>query len=244
MLMTTTINDVNGTTHFTDVVRDGHIIGNCMVFVPVAVPIAEAAPMLVYFHGYNSQTSIEHYIRSMAQRDFRPKLGSKKVVLVEPWGGTRSDFGALVTGRGLSALIDSAMFTAISNGTPSRPCPVQSPPPPSLILAGFSGGGRALNEAVVSSNAYSDRLSEAWAFDCLYSEEGQTGTWVKWAKTNDTKQLRIRVTTGESSGSPRRENAIIRKAIKGSPALSNIDAADPASMNHEDCPISFMPQWL
>jgi hypothetical protein len=243
--MTTTITDVNGTTHFFDVVRDGHIIGNSMMFIPVAVPVVEAAPMLVYFHGFNSQTSIDHYIRAMTQRDFRPKLASKKVVLVEPWGGTRSNFGALVTGRGLAALIDSAMFTAISNGTPTRPCPVQPPPPPSLILAGFSGGGKSLNEAVIANSAYSDRLTEAWAFDCLYSEEGQNGTWIKWAKANDTKQLRIRVTTGESSGSPRRENDIIRKAAsKGSPALTNIDAADPASMNHEDCPISFIPQWL
>ncbi len=135
--MTTTTSDANGTTHFFDVVKAGHPIGKSMVFVPSGVPTAETVPMLVYFHGHNSQTSIDTYIRALPQRDFRPKLGGKKAVLVEPWGGNLSHFGQLAT-AGLTSLIDSAMFVAISNGTPSRPCPVQVPPPPSIILAGFS----------------------------------------------------------------------------------------------------------
>jgi len=237
--MTTTIVDGNGTTHFFDVVRGGHSIGKSMMFVPRGVPTVEVVPMLIYFHGHNSQSSIETYVGALPQRDFRPKLSSKKVLLVEPWGGTRSHFGDLVTAGGLSALIDSAMFTAISNGTPSRPCPVQPPPPPSLILAGFSGGGGALNSAVKNIGAYSNRLTEAWAFDCLYSEEGQNGTWVKWAKANSDKKLRIRVTTAEDTGSPRRENAIIRRT-----PLSNVDASDPVRTGHEDCPINFIPDWL
>jgi hypothetical protein len=40
--------------------------------------------MLVCYHGHNGQHSIEGYLKSMAQRDFRPALKDKKVVA--PWG--------------------------------------------------------------------------------------------------------------------------------------------------------------
>lgn len=236
--MTKSITDGNGTTHFFEVFDGKIIIGTAMVFVPVGVPHVEAVPMLVYFHGHNSQDSIEAYIKAMKQRDFRPLLQSKKLVLVEPWGGRMSSkFGAITTGRGLTTLIDSAMFTAISYGTPSRPCPVQPPPPQSLILAGFSGGGKALNAAVNSKSTYLARLTEVWAFDCFYSEEGQT--WVNWKQANADLHLRVRVTTTEDTGSPRRENNIILRAMP----LPNIDVDDPVSIGHEDCPGKFIPQW-
>jgi hypothetical protein len=237
--MTKTVTDGNGTTHFFEVFNGTSVIGTAMAFLPSGIAMAESVPMVVYYHGHNSQSSIEGYIKAMKQRDFRPLLASKKVLLVEPWGGAVSKFGAMATGPGLNTLIDSAMFTAISYGSPSRPCPVKPPPPQSLILAGFSGGGAPLNAAVKSNSAYLGLLSEAWAFDCLYSEEGQNHTWVDWAKANAGKTLRVRVTTGESSGSPRRENKIIRAT-----PLPNIDAADPVSMGHEDCPGAFIPQWL
>jgi len=237
--MVKTVTDANGTTHFFEVFNGKSTIGTAMAFLPSGITIAESVPMAVYYHGHNSQSSVEEYIKAMKQRDFRPLLASKKVLWVEPWGGVRSKFGAMATGPGLTTLIEAAMFTAISNGTPSRPCPVQPPPPPSLILAGFSGGGAPLNAALRSGSTYLAKLTEAWAFDCLYSEEGQNHTWVDWAKANPGQTVRIRVTTGESSGSPRRENKIIRAT-----PLPNIDADDPVPSGHEDCPGKFIPQWL
>jgi hypothetical protein len=236
--MTKTVTDSNGTTHFFDVFNGKIVIGKAMAFLPAGITTAESVPMAIYYHGHNSQGSIEEYIKAMKQRDFRPLLASKRVLWVEPWGGTTSKFGTMAT-TGLTTLIESAMFNAISYGTPSRPCPLQAPPPPSLILAGFSGGGAALNAAVKSSSAYLSLLTEAWAFDCLYSEEGQNKTWVDWAKANSGKKLRVRVSTGESSGSPRRENKIIRAT-----PLSNIDADDPVSCGHEDTPGKFIPLWI
>src|SRR5712692_10278749 len=143
--MTKSVTDGSGTTHFYDVFNGTSVIGKAMVFVPGAVSTVESAPMVVYYHGHNSQGSIEDYIKAMKQRDFRPPLAAKSVVLVEPWGGTRSKFGAMATADGLSTLIDAAMFTAISSGTPRRPWPVRPPPQRSLILAGFSRGGAPLN---------------------------------------------------------------------------------------------------
>ena len=237
--MTKTVTDANGTTHFFDVFNGASVLGTAMAFLPAGVAIAESVPMAVYYHGHNSQTSIEGYIQAMKQRDFRPLLASKKVLWVEPWGGTLSKFGTMATGPGLTTLIESAMFTAISYGKPSRPRPVKPPPPPSLILAGFSGGGASLNAVVKSSSTYLSLLTEAWAFDCLYSEEGQKNTWVDWAKANTGKTLRVRVSTGETGGSPRRENKIIKAA-----GVSNIDSDDPVATGHEDCPGKFIPQWL
>src|SRR5215468_6545726 len=100
--MTTSVTDGNGTTHFYEVFDGTSVIGKAMVFVPAAVAVVEAVPMLVYYHGHNSQGSIEAYIKAMKQRNFRPLLKSKRVLLVEPWGGTKSKFGAMATGAGLT----------------------------------------------------------------------------------------------------------------------------------------------
>ena len=158
---------------------------------------------------------------------------------MEPRGGARLEIRHAGDRSRLTTLIESAMFTAISYGRPSRPCPVKPPPPPSLILVGFSGGGASLNALVKSSSTYLSRLTEAWAFDCLYSEEGQKRTWVDWANANTDKTLRVRVSTGEITGSPRRENKIINAA-----GVSNIDLTIPLTSGHEDCPGKFIPQWL
>src|SRR5258708_28559409 len=110
--MTKSVTDGSGTTHFHDVFNGTSVIGKAMVFVPAAVYMVESAPMVVYYHGHNSQGSIEDYIKAMKQRDFRPLLAAKSVVLVQPWGGTRSKFGAMATADALPTLIDSPEFTA------------------------------------------------------------------------------------------------------------------------------------
>ena len=85
--MTKTITDGNGTTHFFDVFDGKSVIGTAMAFLPASAGVPESVPMAVYYHGHNSQTSIEGYIKAMKQRDFRPLLAGKKVLWVQPWGG-------------------------------------------------------------------------------------------------------------------------------------------------------------
>ncbi len=236
--MVKSVTDGNGTTHFFDVFDGKSVIGTSMLFIPNGVSIVEQAPMLVYYHGHNSQNSIEEYVNKLKQRDFRPLLKGKKVLLVAPWGGNKSKFGGMGTGAGLTTLIDQAMFHAISYGPPVRPCPVKPPAPPSLILAGFSGGGATLKRLVIDSKSPSlSLLTEAWCFDCMYSGEGSD--WVTWAKGNATKKLRVRVTTQESTGDPRSQAKIIQAS-----SLSNIDIEKPAAIGHEDCPGTYIPTWL
>src|SRR5580692_6524296 len=98
------VTDGNGTTHFFDMPGMGQSAG-VMLFIPLKVSLVEQVPMLVYYHGHNSQHSIEGYIQAMTQRDFRPSLKDKQVLLVEPWGGGGSRFGALQTPAGLELLI-------------------------------------------------------------------------------------------------------------------------------------------
>jgi hypothetical protein len=232
------VTDGNGTTYFLDMSDKGKSFG-IMLFIPMSVSLVEQVPMLVYYHGHNSQHSIETYIQAMAQRDFRPSLQNKQVLLVEPWGGGRSNFGALQTPAGLDALIDLVMFTAISNGPPVRPCPVKPPSPKSLILAGFSGGGQALNAvAMSSSGTYQRLLAEAWCFDCFYSEEG--ARWATWARGHTSVKLRVRLSTGESSGSPRREGGILQAASNG----LNVDVGPLVHCGHEDLPGQFISTFL
>jgi hypothetical protein len=241
------ITDGNGTTHFFDVFDGKKVIGSSMVFIPLMVSLVEQVPMLVYYHGKYGTRSIENYINAMPQRDFRPSLKTKKVLLVEPWGGYDAWFGALGTPDGLATLIDQAMFIAISNGPPVRPCPVKPPPPSSLILAGFSGGGAALDAVgMVKHASYMNLLSEVWCFDCMYSREGDD--WAAWAgrDENKTKKLRVRLSTDENSSykkSPRAQGDVIRSAIKGG-REPNVDVDGPVKSGHEDLPGKFIPAWL
>jgi hypothetical protein len=250
--MTKTVTDGNGTTHFFDVYPDkrtrrvNDIIGKAMVFIPLAVSAADQVPMLVYYHGHNSQTSIEDYVKSKPQRDFRPLLKTKQVVLVEPWGGTRSKFGTLGTSAGLTTLIEQAMYIALYYGPPVRRAPaldMPTPKPRSLILAGFSGGGHTLKSVVIGSKAdYISRLKQVWCFDCMYSDEGTQ--WLRWAQdsANHLKVLCVRVTAkgyGETTGKPRRQDEI----MKATP-LANVDFEEPVKVGHEDLPGARIPNWL
>lgn len=252
--MTTTITDGNGTTHFFDVYdsvrhkrRTIPVIGRSMLFIPLAASPVEQMPMLVYYHGHHGPNTIEGYVGSIKERDFRPRLKSKKVLLVEPQGGPWSDFKGLKDSAGLATLIDQAMFIALTYGPPVRPGPppgTPTPKPKSLILVGFSGGGKTLNRVVLDSKAdYLDRLTEVWSFDSMYWGEGKR--WVAWARdpANAKKKLRVRVSTKEDSGSPRAQADVIRAAMKATPA-SNIDIAENVETTHEELPGLFIPGWL
>jgi hypothetical protein len=199
--------------------------------------------MVVYYHGHNGSNSIEDYLSANKHRDFRAKLASTKAVLVEPWGGHKSKFGALGTADGLNNLIDQAMSTAIRLGSPARPAP--SPPPKtSLILAGFSGGGATLKNVVIGTKAgYLDRLKEVWCLDCMYSGEGQA--WLDWARTsgNSGRTLRVRTSTEEDTGSPRAQAKIIRDAFRHR-GDSNIDIDETTQAGHEQLPGLFIADWL
>jgi hypothetical protein len=246
------VTDGNGTTHFFDVFDGKTKLGSSMLFIPTAVSLVEQVPMLIYFHGHNSKNSIEDYIVTTfhhkhagdtTPRDFRPLLRDKKVLLVEPWGGHRSRFGALGTVNGVGSLIDQAMFTAISIGPPMRACPVKTPSPPSLILAGFSGGGATLAAVGTSSRgAWHNLVSEIWCFDCMYSGEGSD--WVNWARdpANKSRKLRVRLSDSEDTGSPRAEGDTMRAAIGKS--MSNVDVPAVVSSGHEELPGKFIPTWL
>jgi hypothetical protein len=233
-----TVTDGNGTTHFFDMSHDGTTSG-AMLFIPLQVSLVEQVPMVVYYHGHNSQHSIEGYIKALSDRDFRPSLRDKQVILVEPWGGPRSKFHYYQTPHGLQELIDQAMFVAVSNGPPARPCPVRPPPPDSLILAGFSGGGQALDGVVWTKGGHYHRLlTEVWCFDCMYSGEG--GTWANWSRHHDSVKLRVRLSTQESSGSPRNQAKTLGSESKG----LNVDIGGVVQSTHEGLPGKFISTWL
>jgi hypothetical protein len=259
MTATTSTTDGNGTTHVFDVhdklsagiqsTRTGPnqqvltpiVRGRTMLFIPKAVSQVEQVPMLVYYHGHHGPDTIEGYIRQKTERDFRPLLKDAKVLLVEPQGGPFSKFGALGTPAGLSILIWRVMQKAFELGPPARPVPRPVPNPPSLILAGFSGGGAALNSVVFKSKAdYMKLLTEVWCFDSMYSGEGQD--WINWAKTSK-KMLRVRVSAEEAKGSPGRQAESMRKSMTEA-LRSVIDIEKPGTATHEGLPSSFIQGWL
>jgi hypothetical protein len=65
-------------------------------------------------------------------------------------------------------------------------------------MVGFSGGGVALrNIALKLSGTTFSLPSEVWCLDCMYSHEGNE--WGSWSRKTG-KQLRVGLTSGESTG--------------------------------------------
>jgi hypothetical protein len=132
------------------------------------------------------------------------------------------------------------MQTAFSDPSP-RTLPDPVPKPPSLIVAGFSGGGATLNKVVFGVKAdYVNRISEVWCLDSMYSGEGRK--WVAWAKETK-KKLRVRVSKQEGTGDPRAQADVVRAAKKGG-GLDNIDIDGVIDTTHEKLPGMFLQQWL
>jgi hypothetical protein len=250
--------DQNGTTEFFDVLapmsqglqitRTGPheqritniVLGRAMLFIPQAVRVIEQVPMLIYYHGHHGPNTIEGYVDSKTERDFRPLLKDKKVLLVEPQGGPVSNFRRLSDPAGTSTLIWRAMQKAFER-PPARPLPKPVPKPPSIIFAGFSGGGATMNKVALDKKTdYADRISEVWCFDSMYSKEGDK--WVAWA--NETKKtLRVRVSKEEDSGAPRAQAEKVRAGKKAF-NLDNIDIDGVIDTTHEKLPGMFIPQFL
>jgi hypothetical protein len=235
--MVTTTTDANGTTHFFPVYRGGTAIGEALAFLPRGIAVAESVPTLVYFHGHNATANLAAYLRSNpSTRDLRPMLSGKRVALIQPWGGHHSAFGRFQSGPGLTALIEGGLRVLIEHADPPRPCPVQVPNPPSIILAAHSGGGAALLAAAKSSSAYLPLVEQAWGLDCMYSGEG--GQWIGWCRANSSKRLRVRASTHEPSRKPRAEAQRIRAA-----ALTNADV-EIVNLGHSQFPRTYIPAFL
>jgi len=215
--------DGNGTTTTFDVKGDK---GEAMLFVPVSVHI-DQAPLMVFFHGHsdaddpNPQT-LADYLGDIPDRDFRPLLKLKKLMLIEPWGGTWSKFGTPGTAVGLATLIEAA-FGKIR--------------PASLILAGFSGGGATLKRVGMNlGGTWFSLLSEVWCLDCMYSAEGDE--WGDWARKTK-KRLRVGLSSGENS----------KPGMGPRAQVKNIGTGDTVSIENFDCGHEELPgrcinKWL
>lgn len=235
--MVTTTTDANGTTHFFLVYRNGASIGEAMAFLPTGITTAESVPTLVYFHGHNAATNLANYFQSNPKTyDLRPLLNGKQIALIQPWGGHHSAFKHFQTGAGLTALVESGLRVMIEHATPPRPCPVQIPNPPSVILAAHSGGGNALLAAAKSSSTYSPQIKQVWGFDCMYWHEGDA--WVEWCRANPDKQLRVRASTHKPSNKPKAEAERIRAA-----SLQNADV-EIVNLAHNQFPRTYVPAFL
>jgi hypothetical protein len=219
--MGTTEIDGNGTTYFFEI--NG---GKALAFKPKGLTDPEAQAVLVYYHGYNSSNDLKSYMASNpTERDLRPLLAAKPMLLVEPWGGQRSDFSKFVTASGLTALIDEAIRLTGIKG-----------PPSSVILAAHSGGGIQLPLAAESSFAYAEQVTQVWALDCMYLGEGSR--WINWCRRNAGKTLRVRASTHLFSAKPKAEAEAIAQAADSGPLLNaNVDILD---LKHELFPPTYV----
>jgi|SRR5215468_7297081 len=217
--MGTTETDANGTTYYYDV--NG---GKALAFKPKGMSESDRKTVLVFFHGYNSTSDLKSYMASdPPNRDLRPLLVGKPMLLVEPWGGQKSEFSKFVTASGLTSLIDEALYVS---GVKSS----------YVILAAHSGGGMQLPLAAESSFDYADQLTQVWALDCMYLFEGTR--WISWCRKNPGKALRVRASTHAPSAKPRHEAEVIAKAADaGTLSNANVDVVNRA---HDTFPPTYV----
>ena len=134
------------------------------IVVPNTVTSAPMIDVILYFHGIQAPR-ISDYVRLRKFRAIIEATG-RRVVLVAPTLGPKSEFGLLGQGTTLRAYIATVLGALASYG------PFVSPPKlNNLILAAHSGGGRALIAAAEELDGAPDlKVREAWGFDCMYGE--------------------------------------------------------------------------
>ena len=129
-------------------VQSGHIVleidtgstgkpGHTAIVVPNSVTSSPIIDLILYFHGTHAPR-IQDYVRN---RKFKSILeaNGKRVVLAAPTLGWESEFGKLGQATPLRAYI-ATVLQALADYGPFNAAPKVG----SLILAGHSGGGRAL----------------------------------------------------------------------------------------------------
>jgi hypothetical protein len=196
------------------------------------------APMVVYFHGksFADANNLETYLSSeKGIWDIRPVLRTEKLVLVMPWGGPLSQrgFASFFGATALTELIQTAMRVALVNGATKREL-AEVPWPASLVLAGHSGGGLALLKAANAKTPYSRLLTDVWALDCMYWEEGKD--WVKWCNENPDRTLHVRV-----ANKPLKPKVQAEAMLKTRPENADIEIVD---VRHSDMPKTYAPEFV
>jgi hypothetical protein len=239
--MVKTVNTANGTTHFFPVQHHKHTIGNAMAFVSHGTGHVEHAPMVVYFHGVSwaHAQSLESYLTSdQGVWDIRSALRTEKLLLVVPWGGPNSQhgFAPFLSATALTELMQTAMRVAMENGHAKQEVK-HAPSPASLVLAGHSGGGWALLKAANTKTAYSRRLTDVWALDCMYWSEGRD--WVKWCNANGGQTLHVRAFSkhGHEHLKPKAQADVMLKAPPGNADIQIVN------VKHADMPKTYAPEF-
>jgi len=240
--MVKTVKNANGTTFFFPVQHHKHTIGNAMAFVSNGTGHVEHAPMVLYFHGMSwaHAHSLETYLSSdQGYWDIRTALRTEKLLLVVPWGGPNSQqgFAPFLGAAALTELMQTAMRVAIANGHAKKEVE-HVPSPSSLVLAGHSGGGWALQKAANTKTRYSNLLTDVWALDCMYWHEGKE--WVKWCNNNTKQTLHVRAFSkqGHEHLKPKVQ---ADDMLKAPPKNADIQIVN---VKHVDMPKTYAPEFV
>ncbi len=175
------------------------------IFIPENYQLQPQVDLILYLQGYRylyPSTSIDGYW-SIHQPPFWPlRLGvnqsRKNVILVAPTLGPRSEAGSLTALGGFDAYLDRVFLALMEHG-PYRTARLQ-PTVGNIILAGHSGGGHPMRQAVLTCQRYSLNIRECWGFDCLYEDDDGT-FWTEWAWSRPDSRLYIYYLSGTEDNS-------------------------------------------
>ncbi len=207
------------------------------VFCPAGFRATPTVDVILYLHGHHTSSgrgaravptrTIRDYWTTTSNPEWPLREGinraARNVVLVAPTLSPTSKAGWLINPGGLDAYLGQVFQALVAYG----PFRGQSAPVlGNLILACHSGGGYAMRQLAIGSDAAAARVRECWGFDCLYNT-GDERLWAAWARGRPGNRLFVYYL-----GSTATRSANLR-AMR----VANISVARSTARSHDLVPI-------
>jgi hypothetical protein len=228
-----------GTTHYIRTYglrgeRDAH---DTAVFIPDRFHTSPRVDLILYFHGNTSLPDVRAYVDRRQMREVRRAVAADgRFALAVPFLGGKPDQGGgnYIVGNGaaLDTYLDQVIRFVADNGPGSTICPVRLNLN-ALVLAGHSGGGKALGQAAMAgASSHLSRLLQVWAFDTFYYGDG--AAWAAWALGHPAVQLHAFWTTGRTA---------VQGAVIAAVGAGNVSAS-AVTVAHDEIPNTMFPALL
>jgi Uncharacterized protein conserved in bacteria (DUF2272)/Mannosyl-glycoprotein endo-beta-N-acetylglucosaminidase/Putative peptidoglycan binding domain len=194
------------------------------IFLPDGFTPDSSVDVILYLHGHKAEgvrdLTIDQYWNSkrFAYGAFREKLNAagRRVILVAPTLGARSEAGKLLEPGGLDAFLAKILATVGATGPGARGGVI--PTLRHLIFACHSGGGLPMRKLAGGNDKALASLRECWGFDCTYNG-GDDSFWANWARKRPNAKCYFYYIKGsqtaalsESLSGKRVPNAVVQPA--------------------------------
>src|SRR5262249_11932484 len=175
------------------------------VYFPDGFPYNQNLDLILYLHGHGAPPIDEYWTKKKFLLREEVNDGNKRLALVAPTLGPRSESGSL-TSLGLDWYLDQ-VIEGIVQHAPEKVGQSATMSVDNIFLACHSGGGEPMRKLAWEAGSfvrkYGGKIRECWGFDCLYhpsnnpvKKEAPTENtsdteenWFYWAQLNPQAKL-------------------------------------------------------